>query len=533
MPENTINIFDAVKMDDIEAVKRYINNGGDVNEITEDDNEDTPLHLCKSLQMAKILVDAGADVNARNSDVQTPICLCPSREIAEFLIDQGAYTSWDEDEAYTPLHFCENPDVARLLIAYGADVEAENEDGEYPLHTCRNAEVAKVLIEHGADVDIQNSDGFTPIGRCKNAEIAKVLIDAGADAYAEDSSGNSAIDVFLMHMVEKNDMDAVKFAIENGANVNVYIVFHGFPLQACRSTEFAKFLIEHGADVNAKDDAGNTPLHECYKAEVAKVLIEHGADVNAKNKSGDTPLQKCDNAEIAKLLIDAGADVNAKNNDGKTPLDRDIVRQAFEELEAERKASPAPRVNLSKGQKVDLTKANPSLKKIMVGLGWDTNKYSGGDAFDLDATAFLLNADGKVAADTDFVFYNNLEHPSKSVKHMGDNRTGEGEGDDEQIMVDLSLVPANIEKIAFAVTIHDAEARKQTFGQVSNAFIRIVDAERNTEICRYDLGEDFSTETAVVVGEIYRRNGDWKFGAIGGGFNGGLEAVCKNFGVNV
>ena len=193
----------------------------------------------------------------------------------------------------------------------------------------------------------------------------------------------------------------------------------------------------------------------------------------------------------------------------------------------------SPRVNLSKGQKVDLTKANTSLKKIMVGLGWDTNKYSGGDAFDLDATAFLLNADGKVAADTDFVFYNNLEHPSKSVKHMGDNRTGEGEGDDEQIMVDLSLVPANIEKIAFAVTIHDAEARKQTFGQVSNAFIRIVDAERNTEICRYDLGEDFSTETAVVVGEIYRRNGEWKFGAIGGGFNGGLEAVCKNFGVNV
>ena len=190
-------------------------------------------------------------------------------------------------------------------------------------------------------------------------------------------------------------------------------------------------------------------------------------------------------------------------------------------------------VSLKKGQKVDLTKGNPNLSKILVGLGWDTNKYDGGSDFDLDAAAFLLGANGKVTSDADFVFYNNLKHASGSVQHLGDNLTGAGEGDDEQIQIDLSKVPANIDKIDFTVTIHEAEARKQNFGQVSNAFIRVVDEANNKELIRYDLGEDFSIETAVVVGEIYRNNGEWKFNAIGSGFQGGLAALGRNFGVNV
>ena len=190
-------------------------------------------------------------------------------------------------------------------------------------------------------------------------------------------------------------------------------------------------------------------------------------------------------------------------------------------------------VSLRKGQKVDLTKGNPSLKKILIGLGWDTNKYDGGFDFDLDAAAFLLGANGKVTSDEDFVFYNNLKHKSGSVEHMGDNLTGAGEGDDEEIKIDLEKVPANIEKIDFTVTIYDAEARKQTFGQVSNAYIRVVDDVTQQELIRYDLGEDFSVETAVVVGEIYRNKGEWKFNAIGSGFSGGLAALGRNFGVNV
>ncbi|MBQ4530847.1 MAG: TerD family protein [Lachnospiraceae bacterium] len=190
-------------------------------------------------------------------------------------------------------------------------------------------------------------------------------------------------------------------------------------------------------------------------------------------------------------------------------------------------------INLTKGQKVELTKGNPSLKRLMVGLGWDTNRYDGGADFDLDAAAFLLGPDGKVPVDADFVFYGNLKHVSGAVAHMGDNLTGEGDGDDEQILVDLTLVPANIERIAFTVTIYEAEQRRQNFGQVSNSFIRIVDEETNQEIIRYDLGEDFSIETAVVVGELYRHNGEWKFNAIGSGFQGGLAALCRNYGVNV
>lgn len=190
-------------------------------------------------------------------------------------------------------------------------------------------------------------------------------------------------------------------------------------------------------------------------------------------------------------------------------------------------------INLQKGQKVDLTKGNPGLKKIIIGLGWDVNQYDGGADFDLDAAAFLLTDTGKVPSDADFVFYGNLKHNSESVIHMGDNLTGEGDGDDEQILVDLSKTPENISKIAFTVTIYDAEKRSQNFGQVSNAFIRIVDESSNVELIHYDLGEDFSIETAVVVGELYKHNGEWKFNAIGSGFQGGLAALCKNYGVNV
>ena len=190
-------------------------------------------------------------------------------------------------------------------------------------------------------------------------------------------------------------------------------------------------------------------------------------------------------------------------------------------------------VNLRKGQKVDLTKSNPGLTRIMVGLGWDTNRYDGGYDFDLDASAFLLGANGKVPSDADFVFYSNPSDPSGSVQHGGDNRTGEGEGDDEQISVDLTKLPANVEKVDFTVTIYEAAERRQNFGQVSNAYVRIVDEATGREIIRYDLEEDFSIETALVVGEIYRHGGEWKFNAIGSGYQGGLEALCRSFGVNV
>ena len=190
-------------------------------------------------------------------------------------------------------------------------------------------------------------------------------------------------------------------------------------------------------------------------------------------------------------------------------------------------------INLSKGQKVDLTKTNPGLKKVIVGLGWDVNAFDSGADFDLDAAAFMVGANGKCPTEKDFIFYGNLKHPSESVEHMGDNLTGEGDGDDEQIKIDLSKVPANIEKIAFTVTIYDAESRRQNFGQVSNAYIRIVDEVTNTEIIRFDLGEDFSIETAVVVGELYKHNGEWKFNAVGAGYQGGLEALCRAYGVNV
>ncbi|WP_026477772.1 TerD family protein [Alkaliphilus transvaalensis] len=190
-------------------------------------------------------------------------------------------------------------------------------------------------------------------------------------------------------------------------------------------------------------------------------------------------------------------------------------------------------ISLSKGQKVDLTKGNPGLTKIMVGLGWDVNRYDGTAQFDLDAAAFLLGETGTVGSDADFIFYNNLSHSSGSVLHMGDNLTGEGDGDDEQIKVDLGLVPQNINRIAFTVTIHDAVQRLQNFGQVSNAYIRVFNEVTGEELIRYDLGEDFSIETALVVGELYRHGAEWKFNAIGSGFQGGLGSLCQNFGVNL
>ena len=190
-------------------------------------------------------------------------------------------------------------------------------------------------------------------------------------------------------------------------------------------------------------------------------------------------------------------------------------------------------VNLSKGQKVDLTKGNPNLKKLIVGLGWDVNKYDGGADFDLDASAFILGEDGKVKSDSDFIFYGNLKHSSGAVEHTGDNLTGSGNGDDEVLKIDLSKMPADIHKVDFTVTIYEAEARHQNFGPVSNAYIHVVNEETGEELLRFDLGEDFSIETALVVAEIYRHGNEWKFNAIGSGFQGGLYALCKNFGVNV
>ncbi|MDE6833625.1 MAG: TerD family protein [Ruminococcus sp.] len=189
-------------------------------------------------------------------------------------------------------------------------------------------------------------------------------------------------------------------------------------------------------------------------------------------------------------------------------------------------------INLSKGQKIDLTKTNPGLKNIMVGLGWDVNVFDSGADFDLDAAAFLTGANGRCPRETDFIFYGNLKHSSGAVEHMGDNLTGEGEGDDEQIKINLSMIPSNIEKVAFTVTIYDADNRRQNFGQVSNAFIRIINMDTNEELIHYDLGEDFSIETAVVVGELYKYNGEWKFNAIGSGFQGGLAALCGHYGID-
>jgi tellurium resistance protein TerD len=189
-------------------------------------------------------------------------------------------------------------------------------------------------------------------------------------------------------------------------------------------------------------------------------------------------------------------------------------------------------ISLNKGGRLSLSKEAPGLTKVLVGLGWDARATDGAD-FDLDASAFLLNADGKARSEADFIFYNQLKSPCGSVEHTGDNLTGAGEGDDEAIKVNLSQVPAEVQKIAFTVTIHDADARKQNFGQVANAFIRVVNADNDTEIMRYDLAEDASTETAMIFGEIYRQGSEWKFNAVGQGYNGGLAAMCKQYGINI
>lgn len=189
-------------------------------------------------------------------------------------------------------------------------------------------------------------------------------------------------------------------------------------------------------------------------------------------------------------------------------------------------------ISLQKGGNVNLSKEAPSMSKMTVGLGWDVRATDGAD-FDLDASAFLLNESGKVRSDADFIFYNQNKSADGSVQHMGDNRTGAGDGDDEQINIDLSKVPADVAKIAVCVTIHEADVRRQNFGMVSSAYIRCVNADNNSEVAKYDLSEDASTETAMIFGEIYRHNGDWKFKAIGQGFAGGLGPLAKNYGVNV
>ena len=189
-------------------------------------------------------------------------------------------------------------------------------------------------------------------------------------------------------------------------------------------------------------------------------------------------------------------------------------------------------VNLVKGQKVDLTKGNPGLVAVNAGLGWDVNQFDG-QAFDLDAEVFALGASGKVTGDGDFVFYGNPTHASGAIEHTGDNRDGAGDGDDETIKIDLSKVPASIDRICFTATIYDADVRNQNFGQVRNAFIRIYNPATGEELIRYDLSEDFSIETAIVIAELYRYNGEWKFNAVGSGYSGGLEALCRSFGVNV
>ncbi len=188
-------------------------------------------------------------------------------------------------------------------------------------------------------------------------------------------------------------------------------------------------------------------------------------------------------------------------------------------------------VSLSKGGNVSLAKADPTMTKVLMGLGWDPRATDGQD-FDLDASAFLLTSTGKVRGDNDFIFYNNLSDAAQSVVHAGDNRTGAGDGDDESLKVDLTKIPAEVDKIAFTVTIHDAEARRQSFGQVGGAFIRLVNDATGVEVARYDLSEDASTETAMIFGELYRHNNEWKFRAVGQGYAGGLKAMCAQYGIS-
>ena len=189
-------------------------------------------------------------------------------------------------------------------------------------------------------------------------------------------------------------------------------------------------------------------------------------------------------------------------------------------------------VSLSKGGNVSLTKEAPGLTDVLIGLGWDV-RTTDGAAFDLDASAILLNDTDKVISDKHFIFFNNLTSPDATVEHTGDNLTGEGEGDDEAIKVNLAGMAQDVQKIVFPVSIYDADSRSQSFGQVRNAFIRVVNAANNSEIARYDLSEDASTETAMVFGELYRNGAEWKFRAVGQGWTSGLAGIAKDYGVNV
>ena len=188
-------------------------------------------------------------------------------------------------------------------------------------------------------------------------------------------------------------------------------------------------------------------------------------------------------------------------------------------------------VSLSKGGNVSLSKTDPGMKNVLIGLGWDVRATDGQD-YDLDASVFLLAENGKVRNDLDFIFYNNLRSADGSVEHTGDNRTGEGDGDDESIKIKLDKIPADVAKLVFVVTIHDATVRRQNFGQVEGAFIRLVNDDTQIEVTRYDLTEDASTETAMLFGELYRHNGEWKFRAVGQGYAGGLASVCAQYGIN-
>jgi tellurium resistance protein TerD len=189
-------------------------------------------------------------------------------------------------------------------------------------------------------------------------------------------------------------------------------------------------------------------------------------------------------------------------------------------------------LSLQKGGNLSLSKAAPNLTNILIGLGWDV-RTTDGAAFDLDASLFMVGETGKVRSDADFIFYNQAKSACGSVEHTGDNRTGAGDGDDESIKVNLANVPANVSRLIVTVTIHDAQARQQSFGQVGGAFMRVVNSADNSEIARFDLSEDYSTETAMIFGEVYRHNGEWKFKAIGQGYSGGLYAMCQQYGVNI
>lgn len=190
-------------------------------------------------------------------------------------------------------------------------------------------------------------------------------------------------------------------------------------------------------------------------------------------------------------------------------------------------------ISLVKGQKIDLTKGNAGLKKVVFGLGWDVNRYDGNADFDLDVSAFFTDASGKVTGEQDFVFYGQPHHPSGALIYSGDNQNGVGSGDDETMTVDLNKIPSNIEKISFAATIYDAESRLQNFGMVDNSYIRAYDVDTNEELFKYELNEDFSLETGIIAGELYRKNGEWKFNAVGSGYQGGLSTIARSFGLNI